>query len=61
VKYDLKDFAEFHYFWGWVLKNCPSIQNEDTFLTFILKSLLSPAPFDAKLRALQILRKLIDR
>lgn len=62
VKYDARDYLEFYAVWPNLNNFIQSKSNEEKLIFYIMAIILkSQAPFDAKLKSLQILKKILEK
>ena len=61
LKYDVKDYTEFFAVWPAMANFCPSKRIEDRLITFIINVIVNQSPFDAKLKSLQLLRRIMEK
>lgn len=61
ISYNVKDYLEYYSYWPAVLQLCPTDSNEKKLIEYIHNLMCKQSPFDAKLKSLVLVRKILDK
>lgn len=61
IAYSTKDYLEYYNYWPALLQVLNSEANEKRLIEYIQNAMCKPSPFDAKLKSLVIVRKILEK